>query len=59
MFDLFFYEILFIVNELFEWVMIKFKYLYYIRFVFLIVIKVVFFINFMGKNKKIIINILR
>lgn len=50
MFDLFFYEILFIVNELFEWVMIKFKYLYYIRFVFLIVIKVVFFINFMGKK---------
>lgn len=41
-----------IVNELFERVMTKLKHLHYIRFAFLIVIKAVFFTNFMGKKQK-------
>lgn len=60
MFDPSFYETSFIVNELFERVMTKLKHLQFIRFAFLIVIKAVFFTNFMGKKtKKIIINISR
>lgn len=52
MFDPSFYETSFIVNELFERVMTKLKHLHYIRFAFLIVIKAVFFTNFMGKKLK-------
>lgn len=52
MFDPSFYETSFIVNELFERVMTKLKHRHYTRFAFLIVIKAVFFTNFMGKKQK-------
>lgn len=51
MFDPSFYETSFIFNEVFERVMSKLKHLHYIRFAFLIVIKAVFFTNWMGKKK--------
>lgn len=52
MFDPSFYETSFIVNELFERVMTKLKHLQFIRFAFLIVIKAVFFTNFMEKKNQ-------
>lgn len=53
MFDPSFYETSFIFNEVFERVMSKLKHLHYIRFAFLIVIKAVFFTNWMGKKNNI------